>query len=89
MRHLKVAVLLLLVFALPLAGDDDPPIDIVDPDNGESGCVECAQSMGEIVCGGEPTGAGWVECEGGWIDLCDGSGACDRVPNCGSRCAIA
>mgnify|MGYP006196655611 CR=1 FL=1 len=87
MRRLKVALLIVLL-ALPVMADDKPPIDGVDPELGE-GCVECGRVWDEVICGGEPTGAGWTNCEGGWIWLCDGAAGCDRVPNCGQRCAIA
>jgi hypothetical protein len=88
MRLLKGA-LLLLVLALPLVADDKPPIGGVEPDTGGGGCVECYRLVDSIYCGGEPSGAGWTNCEGGWLWLCDGYAGCTRVPNCGQRCAIA
>ena len=92
MRHCRIAVLLVLVIALamPSFGDDKPMEPIVQPpDDGTEGCVECARSFDTITCGGQPTGPGWMNCEGGYIYLCDGYAGCDRVPNCGDRCAIA
>jgi hypothetical protein len=91
MRLFKVAVLaLMVVLAVPLHADNKPEQPIVQPsDDGSEGCVECSRMGDWITCGGTPTGAGWMNCEGGWIYLCDGYAGCDRVPNCGSRCAIA
>ena len=91
MRLVKVTVvvsLLLLSFVSYADQRPEQPI-VIEPGEDHGGCVECAQSMGEIICGGEPTGAGWSDCEGGWIWLCDGYAGCERVPNCGDRCAIA
>ena len=88
MRRLKVA-LLVLVFALPMSADDRPPIGGMDPEQGE-GCVECSRDENAAVeCGGLPTGPGWMNCEGGYIRLCDGYAGCTWEPNCGQRCAIA
>lgn len=89
MRRLKVASLILLL-ALPLMADDNAGIPIVGPEQDENeGCVECGRVWDDIICGGEPTAAGWINCEGGWIWLCDGYAGCTREPNCGDRCAIA
>lgn len=90
MRTLKVT-LLILVFALPLVADDKAGEPIVQPDNdGDEGCVECVRGdSNSAECGGPPTGAGWMNCEGGVIWLCDGYAGCWAEPNCGERCAIA
>ena len=92
MRHLRVTVLGLLLVFLPILGlaDNKPGQPIVQPDGGDDGgCVECSRYGQTIECGGAPTGAGWSDCEGGWILLCDPYAGCVREPNCGDRCAIA
>jgi hypothetical protein len=88
MRHLKVALLILLL-ALPVMGDDKPPIDGMDPEQG--GCQGCeyARWNDSVVCESEAVGPGWMDCVGGWVYQCDATGACDRYANCGRRCAIA
>jgi hypothetical protein len=90
MRILKVAALVFLVVALPLVADDKPPIDDMDPDNGDP-CVECTFSYerAEANCGGPPSAGGWSNCKGTVVWLCDGSGDCAPVAECGDRCLIA
>lgn len=89
MRRLKVA-LLILVFALPLMGDNKPGIPIVDPEHG-GGCRECTYNYftDVVKCEDGPGDPGWMDCVGGWVYQCDATGACDRYANCGQRCAIA
>ena len=90
MRVLKVtAAVALILLIVPLHGDDKAGEPIVQPEDSGDGCVECARAGDDIICGGEPTAAGWMNCEGGWIWLCDGYAGCDKEPNCGDRCAIA
>lgn len=91
MRRVNAMFLVLLMcLCLPLVADDKPPIGGVDPDNSDP-CVECTHSYATdtVTCGGEPSAGGWSDCVGGWIYLCDGSGDCAQVANCGNRCLIA
>lgn len=90
MRRLKVALLVLMFLAGSLVADNRPGVPTVEPDNDDYwSCVECSRYNNMVECGGEPTGAGWMLCQGGTIKLCDGYAGCWEEPTCGQRCAIA
>jgi hypothetical protein len=88
MRNLFVTVLVLalIVPASAHAAGTQQPI-VVEPS--EPGCEECSYSRYTDNVSCNPGGREWINCEGGWIILRDGSGESTRVPNCGERCYYA
>lgn len=89
MRNLFVtvaALVLVLSAASAYAVGEQQPI-VIEPE--EPGCQECVYSRYTDTVSCNSGGQEWINCEGGWITLRDGSGESARVPNCGERCYYA
>jgi hypothetical protein len=85
-RFVTLVLILTLTSAPYAVGDNKPPIGGVEDPSGQ--CDECTYSRyaDSITCNPDPAGE-WKNCVGGWLLLCDGTGACTREPNCGKdRC---
>lgn len=97
MRYAAFAVLIVgaVFFSIDAAAQQGPPVENVDPGDGGSGvigCAECSVMPGSTYasCSYDDDGGHWADCRGGSICYSGADGSEECFPDCGrTRCYLA